>query len=255
MDQNIFQVINENHLEEIINQNRQTLIVIMLSSKECPPCKTIKPKFITSSKQNKDIMYIYIDRTNYTGVTGKYLEKFLYTPTFIFYFNCHEIGSIEGAQEQTLITTINDIKQKIDAIKQEVEKETKLKQTEVVMKDQPKPVPHQSTDLLVKKMEILNMLRELIEKGHKLSKNYNLDSEYEEMLFEYQYQTSQQMNNQQPNKMDEKESLLKKKQEQVKQIQELDMLHQKMQMESFKKLQQLRRIQMMKEQHEKNANT
>ena len=61
---NIFQVVNEAHLDEILNEHQQGLTVLMLSSKVCEPCKMIKPVFIQLSKQNSDCIFVYIDRKN-----------------------------------------------------------------------------------------------------------------------------------------------------------------------------------------------
>ena len=136
--------------------------------------------------------------------------------------------------------------------------------------------------------QAITILLSFFDKRHK--KHILLRQKYEEMMFEFQFQTNPQFKQQilqqqllmhQPplqqvepvqqvvdtnqtaalstsvpdptpvNNNQTKEKLAKK-QEQVRQIQELDMLNKKMQQQSFQKLQQLRRIQQMKEQQEKN---
>ena len=47
-----------------------------------------------------------------------------------------------------------------------------------------------------KKIDILNKLRLLIQNGVKLNKNFNLDSDYDEMLFEYEFNTNPQFRQQ-----------------------------------------------------------
>ena len=119
MEQNIFQVVKEDHLDEILTNYMQNLVLIMLSSKICGPCKTIKPKFVDLSKKNKDTVFIYIDRDNYEVTQNRYFTQFKFTPTFIFYFGKNQIAFIEGAHEDALIKTIVLLKQKIDDKKKE----------------------------------------------------------------------------------------------------------------------------------------
>ena len=311
MNQNIFQVVSEDHIDEIFDQNRQNLIVIMLSSKNCPPCKEFKPKFISLSKQYKDIFFVYIDRTNYKLTQGRYFQEFEFTPTFVFYFNKNKIADIVGVHEPAFMKLMLEIKQKIDFAReqmQEEEKKLEKQKMDAIQKldlnlgqneKESNPPSKESTNisamdlpdshLIKKKMDILNKLRELMNNGYKLSKNYNLESDYNEMLFEFQYLTqnsqmhnippmqkmpsqkpmqnypSNQMPNQMPqnppsqqptqsNEKTEQQTQLQKKQEQIRQIQELDMLHQNMQMENYKKLQELKRMKMFKEQQDKNNN-
>ncbi len=338
MEQNIFQVINENNLDEILSHHMRDLVVIMLSGKNCSPCKAIKPKFVELSKQYKDIFFVYVDITNYTTVGNKYFSEYEFTPTFLFYFGYSKIAFIEGAHEQSLVKTLLTLKQKIEEKKrilqleilelqkqqqreqqeqQKQQKQQQKKNLEMLELQQQQeqqqqeqqqeqqeiisglpiddntqvyenqlndnsfqetcPVNNQSnyiqnTDLLEKKIDGLNKLRYLVKNGIKLSKPYDLNSDYEEILFEIRFQTDpsfkqyileqteqsvqlvqpiQPVQPVQPNNKSENSELLKK-QEQVKQIKELNMLNQTMQMESFKKLQQLQRIKAIKEQQENN---
>ena len=286
MEQNIYQVVKEIHLDELLTNNMQTLAVIMLSSKTCGPCKRIKPKFVDLSKQNKDTLFIYIDIDNYEVINNKYFQDYKnVTPTFVFYFGGVKIAFIEGAHDQSLIQAITFLKQKIEDKKQEIMKKEKILETQKIQELQDVQINiNQNNDnndsaaigetrkvssdveLLNKKMDLLNKLRELAQKGVSVSK-YDLNSDYNQMLYEYQLklnvlaqqlqpQPQQQQQQQQPQQPQQQQHELNnqdlKKQEQVKKIQELDKLHQRMQMQSFQKLQQLKMIQMMKEQQEKN---
>ena len=317
MNQNIFQVVSEEHIDEIFDQYKQNLIVVMLSSKTCPPCVAFKPKFISLSKQYKDIFFVYIDLTNYKMTQGKYFREFNSTPTFIFYFNNNKIVDIVGVHESAFMKLMLEIKQKIDVARQQFQQEEKMLENQKVndiknldlnrqMQNQSRQLDQMSensnkqnnqnmnmpdSELLNKKMILLNKLRELINEGYKPTKNYNLDSDYNEIMLEIQYLTNsrmqptspaqpsfnnQMMHQQQPqhqrlesdivepqkskvnnnmyNSMNDPtiQQELHKKQEQIRQIHELDMLHQNMQMENYKKLQELRRMKMMKEQRDKN---
>ena len=277
MEQNIFQVIKEDHLDEILTNYMQNLVLVMLSSKTCGPCKAIKPKFVEQSKTNKDTLFVYIDRDNYEPTQNKYFTEFKYTPTFIFYFGNNQIAFVEGAHEPALVQAINVLKQKIENKKKEVlEKEKtlelqKFKELQsaqispVIQQQVPQPAP--LSELLVKKIELLNKFKLLAQNGISVPK-FNLDSDYNIMVQEFknitdplntQLQSSQisnesdnsknQNQNQNQNKNNEE---LRKKQEQIKQIQELDKLNQKLQPQTLQKLQHLKNILKMKEQQEKN---
>lgn len=278
MEQNIFQVVKEDHFDEILNTQMQNLILVMLSSKTCKPCKTFKPKFVDLSKKNKDTVFIYIDRDNYELTQNKYFLQFKFTPTFVFYFGKNQIAFIEGAHEEALVKTISLLKQKIEEKKREFfEKEKMIEEQKIkelqntqiplvqqpvqpvqsVVQQQPRQaVSTQNSELLAKKMELLNKFKLLAQNGISVPK-YNLDSDYNEMLQEFKnitetlnLQLSQHSNESENSSKNNEE--MRKKQEQIRQIQELDKLNQKLQPQTLQKLQHLKKILQMKEQQEKN---
>ena len=58
MEQNIFQVVTENHLNDIFYKNMKTLTLIMVGS-NTPVHKALKIKFIELSKSYKNIFFIH----------------------------------------------------------------------------------------------------------------------------------------------------------------------------------------------------
>jgi thiol-disulfide isomerase/thioredoxin len=290
MQDNIFQVINENHLDEILNDHPQNLVVIMYSSKNCGHSKTIKPKFTNLSKTQNDCFYIYIDLTNFTKTTNKYFAGFEFTPTFLFYFGGKKIAFIEGAHEQSLLNTITFLKKKIDEkrkvmlLKVEILDKEKIEEinnininltNDVITNSQDNFLKDTGAEIVKKKMDLLNKLRLLVQNDIKLSKNFNLESDYDDMLFEVEFHTNPQFRQQimietkklQQNQLSKQnEKILdpvhnlnepensSKKQDQIRQLQELSIIDQRMQMQNWQKLQQLKQIQKMKEQQEKNQN-
>jgi thiol-disulfide isomerase/thioredoxin len=273
MSQNIFQVINELNLDELLNKNCRNLIVIMLGSKNCVPCKTFKPKFIELSKKNSDVFFIYIDRENYSITENKYFAKYEYTPTILYFVGRDQIDDVEGLYEAQIIGKLDCYKLKIQEKRIEYEnienkKKEELKRMEKISTEIVIPIISDndtikdstsvlSVDLIEKKIIGLNKLRQISELGGKLTKAYNLDSEYDEILFEIRFQTDTEFrkyilaNTQQV--VQPTKSELERKQMQVKQIKELDLLNQQMQMQSFQKLQQLRGIKQFKEEQEMNS--
>lgn len=223
MEQNIFQVVKESDIDDITVKHSQNLVIIMYSSKDCPPCKTIKPKFVGLSKQHKDVFFIYVDRNKYEyDVTiNKYFKEYEYTPTFLFYFNKSKVAFIEGAHEPALVKTLLILKQKIEEGRVKMLQQEKLleekkiqeainaqlpnivqhpsqviKQPSLVQQPQVQIVHDEDTDELSKKIEILNKLKELVQFGAKLTQIYNLDSDYKDLIFELRFQTNPQFRQQ-----------------------------------------------------------
>ena len=202
MNQNIFQVINESHFNEILSNHTQDLVVVMISSKDCAPCRLIKPKFVELSKQHKDIFFVYVDRSNYVPTENKYFTEFEYTPTFVFYFGRNKIAFVEGGHEPSLVKAILVLKQKIEDKRQEIQQQELILENQKLqelanlnLKQQQPPITEELI-LLNKKMELLNKLRELNNMGARLTKNYNLDSSVDELMFEYQFHTNPQFKQQ-----------------------------------------------------------
>jgi thiol-disulfide isomerase/thioredoxin len=296
MEQNIFQVVDESHIDEILSQHLQELCVIMYSSKTCPPCRKIKPKFINLAKQHKNIFFIYVDITNFQITSNKYFKEYLHTPTFLFYIGENKVAFIEGAREQILNETLQQLNHKIEEKKKEIyqkEKilaEQKIKEVQNINLNFKSPTPSSVTvpnddeveaiELMNRKIDILNKLKFLMQKGVQLSQSYNLNSNYNDMLMEYLYHTNSQYKQHildelkpeqttqhvQKNFIPHQEAEVQQdiseaellqlkeqqmKQQQLKQIQELNIINQRMQLQNIQKLQQLKKIQMMKEQQEK----
>ena len=309
---NIFQVLKETDIEEILEEHTQSLVLIMVSSKGCPPCAEIRPKFIKLAKDNPDCFFVYIDRSNFIPPKSDFFKGENVTPKFLFYFNIQEIAEIIGAHEDAIVKTLHHIKSKIEAKKKEfLEKEFKEKEKdsdkekETVLKkvldkplDKPlekpidkslqKPLEKDSVkkvdeQVILKKLDLLKKLYELSQNGFKLTQNYNLDSNIEQMQMEYEIvvknqndiivknqddivvknqdditvknqedhvvKNSPELEAQKKNSENDEETL--KKQEQMKKIQEINRLNYMMQMQELYKLQQLKQLHKIKEDREK----
>jgi len=112
MNQNIYRVIDESQIDEILEEHKQDLVVMMYSSKNCGPCKTFKPKFVNLSAQHKDALFVYIDKTQFAITKNKYFKDCNLTPTFMFFFGGNNIAFVEGVHETAIIKTLMTIKEK-----------------------------------------------------------------------------------------------------------------------------------------------
>ena len=264
MTNNLFQVLSASDVTEILNEHTESLIIIMFSSKTCSPCKLIKPTFVQSSRDNSDCYFLYVDISKFEDKNVTFTNDIQGTPKFSYYFNNQEIAYILGGDKNVFINTLQDLKNKIEAKKREIllyESENKQKE--------------------LMKTEMLQNLNNLAQNGVKLSKNYNINSDYNEMKWEYEYhlriinqqqpqsdtQQGQQQGQQQhgqtnPNDTTSDQGFtgglqnnpILDKQEKLKKIQELTNLNNMMQMQQMMRIQQLRKLQQMKEQGERTNN-
>lgn len=179
---NIFQVLSDSDVEEIFNENTQSLIILMFSSKNCGPCMDVKPTFINLAKEHKDCIFLYIDIHNFKDEGGQIMKNVEATPKFSYYFNKQEIAYILGAEKSVLLKTVQDLKDKIEAKKREIlAYEQENRQKELMKKD------------------LLQKLYELSQQGVRLSQQYNMNSDLNEMKWEYEYHLRMLKNGNGPN--------------------------------------------------------
>jgi len=231
MTQNIVQIINETHVKGFLRENANKIVVVMLSAKTCPPCRAIKKTFVNISTANLDMRFVYIDRENYKlpdPGTVSIFAQFLYTPTFVFFYSTKQVASMEGNDEAELLSLVNTVKQKIE---------------KVVAKVNDEKVDPISTEMLRKKITLVDNLREMARRGVKLSKYYDMDSDYDEMLLEYHQKKGVGV------EAVAIEDELAKKKEKVVQINNLENLLQKMKVNNYQKLQTLEKMRNDKQVH------
>lgn len=178
MPDNLYQVLSSTDVDEILEEHVESLVVIMFSSKSCSPCRQVKPTFVQSSKDNPNCYFLYIDIGNFEDKNLTYLNNVKGTPKFSYFFNNQEIAYILGGDKEVYNNTLHDLKNRIEAKKREIllyESENKQKEE--------------------MKRNMLNNLFEIQKAGVRLSKTYNMNSDYNEMKWEYEFH--QRMMNQQ----------------------------------------------------------
>ncbi len=181
MTNNIYRVRYCPDLDEILRDHAQKLVVVMFSSKSCGPCINFKPKFIQHAKQNPNCFFVYIDVNDFEDKNGKYIGKVRGTPKFVYFFNSQEVGDVLGAKEVTFLETLNFFKDKIEERKREImQRDISAKQQELFERQM----------LEKRKIDMLNKLYDLTSKGVKLTQSYNIDSDLQQMIWEYQLHTN-----------------------------------------------------------------
>ena len=126
---NLYQVIKEEDLNEILEDNIRKLVVIMFSSKDCIPCMNILPKFVETAEQKLDCFFVYINIHKYTDTSKKYTEKLKCTPRFAYYYNKQELAYVLGQNEKVFIKTLNDLIFRIKEKKEEIRRRNLMQTT------------------------------------------------------------------------------------------------------------------------------
>jgi hypothetical protein len=103
MTENIFQIINENDIDEIIDDNPFRHIVIGIATKHLN--KLIKLKHILSqlAKNNPNTICLYVDLIKFNYTTHKYTSNINGFGRVLFYFNKSELGKITDIEDDQSI--------------------------------------------------------------------------------------------------------------------------------------------------------
>lgn len=285
---NIYQVLKESDLDEILSDYAQHIVIVMFSSKTCIPCMKIKPRFITMSNEHPDCFFVYIDIDNFDDKTSKYLGTIQSTPKFSYFFNKQEIAYVLGVNEEAINGTLIHLKDKIESKRKEYIEIEQQKQQHQQYQQQNNFHQYTNDDQIISmKLDMLKKIYELQKAGFKITKKYGLDDSLEDMINEYEFHQNQnhkssqikeqiQQNPQSNSIIDVVDNQVQiqvpsidysqlemiKKQEQIKKIQELQRLNQIMQMQQLYRLQQqqqqqlkqLHKFKESKEQNKQNEN-
>ena len=214
---NIHRVLEYKALEHLFNNNPNKLIIIMFSMKTCKPCASIRPLFLDLSKKHLDSVFVYIDITEFKD-TVNFLDEIKEggVPQFHYYYGKDHLACVEGADSQLLVETLLNLKKKINMITTETLRSNSqtslnsLSSNQQVINQQPTSPP--VTNLIQQKVEepkvvttvpdlsgrdlrhdkliMLKKLYDLTKKGIKLTTTYNIESDIDDMLWEYNIHTN-----------------------------------------------------------------
>jgi len=167
---NIFQVLNHSHLDEILKDHLTNIVVIMYSTKTCQPCLSIKPTFIQASRDNPNIFFVYIDTNNFQDTLDKkYTENIKMVPHFSFYYSNKRVVDFKGPNKTLFLTEVAKLKKNLESqiqkVKNQYSEQDKIK-----------------LDLLNKIHGVENTY------GIKISKYYDINSTIEELNSEHNLQ-------------------------------------------------------------------
>jgi len=160
---NIFQVINEDQLNDIIKFKTNNLILVMFEMTQCKPSSFIKPYFVELSKSNKDVYFIIINFDKYKSTNKQHIIDIESTPTFKFYYQTKMLYSFTGGgveEKELLISQIKYLKENLNAF---------------------------VSDDLEKKQEIIKKINGFKEYGIETKKNLSINNSLEELQKELDF--------------------------------------------------------------------
>ena len=104
----VLEATTEEELEEILETNKDKLVILDFSAKWCGPCKMIAPKFAEISETYApDVVCVKIDvDVNPDSATAYEVGAM---PTFIFLKKGHQVKTITGANAAKIVETIESL--------------------------------------------------------------------------------------------------------------------------------------------------
>lgn len=102
---NIFRVLNENDLVEILNSYTTKMIVISFISKTSDTNCGIKKALVKLSQENPENIFLYIDVHNYLQTNSILINHIQGVPTTFFYYANEEIACAKGNHISDIVDT------------------------------------------------------------------------------------------------------------------------------------------------------
>lgn len=247
MTTNIFKVLTEIDVDEILTNNSDSLSVIMFSTNPCQACSEIKPKFIELAGKYTDCVFLYVDCSIYNPSTNnKYTSDVKKVPMFKLYYKTNLVAVVNGKKYVSIANTIQYVYTEIELGKRrsQLVEPTVKKQVEqpenIVCNDDvceiPKKTQIKPTKLAVD-CEIAKQIKNDVEKNNKQSQ----DSMLQALL-------SQQLSN-----VINTEKKPELKTDKIKEILELQNMRRTLQYNRLQQIQQLKQLQRIKKAQEKRC--
>lgn len=125
MNQNLFKVLSEEDMDEILDDNSRRIVVVMYASKTRG--KSMKLDFAKIAEKNKDTFFVYLDVNDYKDKTYKYTKDLERLPKFVLYYNHDMAAHVIGEDKDALIKVLLKVKELIaDRLRKEMENKIAL---------------------------------------------------------------------------------------------------------------------------------
>lgn len=109
---NIFKVIDETSLEEILSDHKNELVVVTFTSTTINN-NDIRKCLLQLSTENKDCIFVFITTDDFINTTYKYTKNVKPLPKSCFYFDMEELVSVQGSNISDVVVLFYNIKNKI----------------------------------------------------------------------------------------------------------------------------------------------
>lgn len=123
---NLYQVINETDLVNILKKNDNNLVVVMITNSltfERETSNKLKKLYVEISKNFPKTFFVYIDIKNFNDQSKYFTDNIAY-PRFIYYFRNDELGYVEGLDLNVFVEKLQLILSKLNEIKEVNETKT-----------------------------------------------------------------------------------------------------------------------------------
>lgn len=227
---NIYQVVSESDLTEILTTNKNKLVVILLTDVlafDKTQSYRLKKTFYEVSKQYPNCLFCYVDFRRYNEVNKTY-TKDIQIPRFTYYLNNEVLAYVEGLDMNVFVEQLNVIVSKLMQLQNGQINISKKYETDN------KNITPEELQLIVKKK---NRLRR---EGKQVS--------LQELFNVHVAERAQKMYKEQNKKeesLDDPETL-----EQMNKLKQLNSIKNMMQMKQMQELQKLKKIKHVKELEE-----
>lgn len=116
---NIYIVLNENDVDDILIKNVDTLIIILYISKKEDAYMNMRRQYIEISRVMQNELFLFIDVNEFKNTIGKYTKN-IDMPLIEFYFNKAMIAYTAGFNKEMIIKSVFSLKTKLNDLKQKL---------------------------------------------------------------------------------------------------------------------------------------
>ena len=116
---NIYIVLNENDMDDILIKNMDILIIVLYISKKEDNYINIRRQYIEISKVMQNDIFLFVDINEFKNTMGKYIKN-IDMPIVEFYYNKAMIAYTAGFNKEMLIKSVFSLKTKLNELKQKL---------------------------------------------------------------------------------------------------------------------------------------
>ena len=120
MVENIYQVINEEDVNQILNEHKSKLVVFfVVDNANSPLVKKIKVNLFSLAQSHLQVFFGYIDSKNFERNSKSPVLNMNNLHKFYFYYNLHELNEYSMIDFNTFMNEFNKFNSKIEQYKQQ----------------------------------------------------------------------------------------------------------------------------------------
>ena len=104
----IMEITERSELDNITEENPNTLLILDFYATWCGPCKRVMPGFLAMAEEYKDIFFVKVDVDEADDLSEEY--GIAATPTFIFVKSGETLEVYNGTDETKIRSLIEELK-------------------------------------------------------------------------------------------------------------------------------------------------